>query len=129
MKAYDRYRKAVLEKIAPHGGYTKNGRVTYKIDGKHYHIRVDGGQLPKYRFNINPTVLAADYEVYVCGTDDLYYLIPVELIRKMNSDPTAWPDHRNPGYTDIDVYPGDDIIKYGRSGKTLKIGQYRNTTV
>ena len=128
MKSTDRYRNVVLEKIAGGRSYTKSGQVTYKIDGKHYHIKVKTGQLTKYPFNINPTVLAADFEVYVCGTDLLYYLLPVDLIKEMHSDPSAMPDYRNPVYTVIEVCPGEDEIKYGTGGKSLKIAKYRNLT-
>lgn len=128
MKSTDKYRDAVLQKIAGGKCYTKSGTVTYKIDSKYYHIKVKTGHLLRYPFNINPSVLAADFEVYVCGTDLLYYLIPVEIIKELHSDPSAMPDHRYPGYTIIDVCPGEDLIKYGTGGKLLKIEKYRNMT-
>ena len=128
MKSTDSYRDAVLEKIDGGRDYTKRGRVTYKIDGKYYHIKVKTGQRVKYPFNINPNVLEADFEVYICGTDFVYYLLPIEVIKNMHSDPSAMPDYRNPGYTIIDVCPGEDKIKYGTGGKSLNIGKYRNLT-
>jgi hypothetical protein len=128
MRPTDGYRDAVLLKIAGGRNYTKSGQVTYKIDGKLYHIKVKTGQRTRYPFNINPTVLAADFEVYVCGDYLLYYLLPVKLIKEMHSDPSAMPDNKNPGYTIIDVCPGEDEIVYGTGGKSLKIGNYRNLT-
>ena len=105
MSQTDIFRESVLRKIAGYKAFKKVGRVSYEIDGNTYHIKVKTGQLKKYPFNINKAVLSADYEVYVCGTDELYYVIPVELIRKMHLDPSAMPDYTHPGLTVVDVYP------------------------
>jgi hypothetical protein len=128
MKSTDIYRESVLEKIACGKGYMKVGKVTYKINGKLYHVRVKTGQLTKYPFNINNATLAADFEVYVCGTDKLYYVIPVELVKRMHSDPSAMPDYTHPGLTVIDVHPSKEIIVYGTGGKSIKVNEYKNLT-
>lgn len=127
MKSTDEYRELVLQRIAAGKAYKKIGKVTYNIDGKLYHVKVKRGQLNKYPFNINNAVLAADFEVYVCATEELYYVIPVELVNKMHSDPSAMPDHRYPGLTILDVYPGEEKIRFGTGGKSLSIGKFRNT--
>ncbi len=128
MKQTDIFRDAVLKKISQGKEYLRFGGVTFIIDNRKYHIKVKTGQLKKYPFNINPTVLEADFEVYVCGNDNLYYLIPITLIKEMHTDPSAMPDHRYSGYTVIDVHPGKNIIKYGTGGKFINIGKYRNIT-
>jgi hypothetical protein len=126
MKQTDIYRDAVLQKISHGKKYSKSGSVTFSIENKHYHIKVKTGHLKKYPFNINPTVLEADFEVYVCGDDNLYYVIPMTLIKEMHTDPFAMPDHRYDGYTVVDVHPHENIIKYGTGGKYLNIEKYRN---
>jgi hypothetical protein len=63
MPITDIYRDAVLEKLANGRLVTKIGRVTYQIDGKLYHIKMRTGEHKKYPFNINETVLDADFEV------------------------------------------------------------------
>jgi len=95
---------------------------------KLYHVKVKTGQLTKYPFNINNASLAADFEVYVCGADKLYYVIPVELLRRMHSDPSAMPDYTHPGLTIIDVHPSKEIIVYGTGGKSIKVSEYKNLT-
>jgi len=129
MKKTDIYRESVLLKIAGGKAFRKSGTVSYIIDGYTYHIKVKTGQLKRYPFNINKSVLSADYEVYVCGTDELYYVIPVELIRKMHSDPSAMPDYTYPGYTVVDVCPDEEKIIYGTGGKSLNVGAFRNVTL
>lgn len=123
------YRKTVLRKIAGDRTFKKMGPVTYEIEGKRFHIKVKTGQLKKYPFNINDTVLTADYEVYVCGTDALYYMVPIDLVKTMHADPAAMPDYRNPGYTIIDIYPDEEQIIYGTGGKSLNVSKYRNAAL
>jgi hypothetical protein len=129
MKHTDKYRESALQKIASGRVYLKIEKVTYEIEGKRFHIKVKTGNLKKYPFNINDTVLAADYEVYVCGTQDLYYVVPVELIKQMHTEPSAMPDNTHPGLTIIDIYPAEDIIIYGTGGKSLSIVKFRNITL
>src|SRR5713226_2390949 len=118
MKHTDTYRESALRRIAGGRATRKTGQVTYEIEGKRFHIKVKTGNLRKYPFNINDAVLAADYEVYVCGTQDLYYMVPVELIRKMHTDPSAMPDYTHPGLTVVDIYPAENQIIYGTGGKS-----------
>ena len=86
-------------------------------------------KLDEIPFNINDSLLAADYEVYVCGSHNLYYMVPVELIRQMHTDPSAMPDHTHPGYTIVDVHPTKDEIIFGKGGKSLSIVKHRNATL
>jgi len=122
----DKYREAVLQKIAGNKEFIKAGKVTYTIDGNNYHIKVKTDDLKKYPFNINNAVLSADFEVYVCGSDELYYVIPNELIKLMHTDPDAMPDHSHPGLTIIDVFPQENKIIYGTGGKAINIECFKN---
>jgi hypothetical protein len=129
MNSTESCRQSVLSKLAGSKSTKKVGRVTHEIEGKRYHIKVKSGSLGKYPFNINPTVLAADYEVYVCGTDQLYYVLPMGEIEKMHADGNAMPDNAYSGYTILDVYPANNRIIYGIGGKELDIAKYRNLTL
>lgn len=51
---------------------------------------------PYYKFNINPNTLSADYELWICGSAGVWYLVPIDLIGRIYSDPAAYPDHRHP---------------------------------
>ena len=44
----------------------------------------------------------------------------------MHDNSDALPDYSHPGLTVVDVYPDEDIIVYGRGGKSINVGEYRN---
>lgn len=129
MKETDLHRQNVLSAISSGLTATKIGKVTYEIQGQRYHIKMVTGNKDKYPFNINKTVLASDYEVYICGSSDVYYVIPIDVIRMMHEDPSAMPDNTHPGYTIIDVHPDKNSINYGTHGKSVNIKPYRNATL
>lgn len=124
----DPHRKKVLDKIADDDEYRQIGRVSYDIAGKIFHIKVVTGKKKNYPFNINKTVLKADYEVYVCGTSELFFVIPISIVKKMHEDPNAMPDYRNKDYTVVVVKPLENKITYATKGKAINIGIYRNAT-
>lgn len=130
-KETDGYRDKVLRKLAGENQCRKDGRVTYLIAEKRFHIKVKTGELEKYPFNINDAVLSADYEVVICGKDVCYYVLPISLVRQMHTDPLAMYDRRNEdkGYTIYDVYPQQNRIVFGTGGKSIDIAKYRNLTL
>jgi hypothetical protein len=129
MKETDQHREKVLAKIATGNNPRKIGGVSYDIAGKTFHIKVVTGKKKKYPFNINDTVLKADYEVYVCGTSDLFFVVPISIVKMMHEDPNSMPDYTYPGYTVVDVHPMENKIIYGTKGKAIDIGMYRNATL
>ncbi len=127
MKETDKHREIVLSALSGGNVTRKIGNVTYEIEGKSYHIKMVTGNKSKYPFNINNTVLKADFEIYICGSSELYYVIPINVIKMMHEDPAAMPDNTHPGYTVIDVHPNEDKIIYGTHGKSIDISSYRNS--
>jgi hypothetical protein len=119
-------REHVVKQIAQSHSYRKIGQVEYVIAGKNFHVKVKSGNGQKYPFNINPTVLRADYEVVICGNEDRYYVLPQELIKEIHSDPHAMPDKRNPGYTIYDMHPQQNKIVFGTGGRSLDATKYKN---
>ncbi len=124
----DLYRDEVLKKLAKGKPFARLSQVTYDIDGNKFHIKAKTGHSDDYPFNINNKVLEADYEVYVCGNSDLFYAIPIDIIKKMHSDADAMPDNRHPGYTIVHVRPNEDKIKYAAPSKSVNIKLYKNCT-
>lgn len=127
----DVYREKVLRKLAGENPYKKVSGVVFQIAGKRFHIKVKTGTQRKYPFNINDTVLSADYQVLICGTDECYYVLPIDLMRKMHTDPLAMPDYRNEdkGYTIYDVHPQQNKIVFGTGGKSVDVAKYRNLSL
>jgi len=122
----DALREKVLREVAGAKPYYKVGRVTYSIGGKNIHIKVKTGNLRKYPFNINDTVLSADYEVLVCGSENRYYVLPQALMKRMHEDPHAMEDSWHAGYTIYDIHPQQNSITYGTGGISVDITNYRN---
>jgi len=83
----DGYRDKVLSRLAGENQFRQVDRVTYRIAGKTFHVKVKTGDREKYPFNINSAVLSADYEVVICGNDTCYYVLPINLVRQMHTDP------------------------------------------
>lgn len=124
----EKARISVLHQISG-GEFRKIGRVSYIINNKKVHIKGKSGNSYKYPFNINKTVLSADFEVYICGNDQQFYIIPNNIIKMMYNDPSAMFDSHHPDYTIIDVIPSKDRIVFGTGGKLISISEYKSQTI
>jgi len=126
MPTTESYRQEVLRRIS--NGYRpiKQGKVTYSINGFSFHLKVKTGISNDYPFNINDTVLSADYEVYICGDHNLFYIIPIDIIKKVHSDPNAMGDRHHPGYSIIHIMPDVDELLYAAPAQTIDITRYKN---
>lgn len=118
-------REQVIRLIAGSHTSSKIGQVMYRLGPFKIHAKVKSGNLVKYPFNINDTVLSADYEVLICGSHELYYVLPIQVVRTMHDDLKAMPDKRNPGYTIYDVVPSSNQVVYGTGGKSMNVSKYR----
>ena len=113
-----------------------NGKSTYDF-GKHK-VNVAGKTIhwrkksfprknpSKFPFNINPNSLSADYELFICGDEKNYFLLPKELVKMMNSHPNAYPDRRNPGYTIITIDIRYSEAVYASPSIALNLMSYKN---
>jgi hypothetical protein len=97
------------------------------VDGKVFHVRFRSN--PKrdgvtYAFNINPNTLRADYEVWICGAANNYYLIPISTIRSLYDDPDTYVDNRHPEIRVADIRCSDHRCLYGKGGKSEDFALY-----
>ena len=102
----DRVKKVVLGCIAAGRSRQDTGHAKCLIGGKSLHIRyrAKSEDTPDlYIFNINPNTLTSDYELWICGSEDRYYLIPIGAIRSMYGHPAAYPDRRHPSIRIVTV--------------------------
>ena len=74
-------KQAVLSRISQGKERRLIGKATYSIGGVSGHVRYCAP--PTYKFNLNPNTLRADYELWVCGNQNDYFLIPKEVIRSL----------------------------------------------
>ena len=123
-------KEAVLDKVANGQIWTTaRGRSNYSISGKIIHLRFCSSNKLRsshYKFNINPNTLMADYEVWVCGSINSYYLMPINLMTQIYSDPQSYVDSLHPEIRVVSVSIETHMVNYGRGGKKLDIAPYYN---
>jgi hypothetical protein len=86
-------KQAVFARIAPGAVVREVGREMYSISGNRVHARFCAATTGNFRFNLNPNSLRAHYELWICGSAERWYLLPVEVIRGMYMHPNAYPDN------------------------------------
>ena len=123
MPENDVIKRTVLAQIAGQSGIRPSGRATFIIQGKKVHVRYCSP--PTYKFNINPNTLRADYEVWICGSENYYYLIPIEVIRRMYSDPQVYVDSWHPKIRVVSVKSKADEAMFAAGGRTVDLTPYR----
>lgn len=122
-------KNSVLNRIAKGGSVSQQRKkAKYLVCGEMVHVRFcscDQNNPRKFKFNINPTTVTAEYELLICGGESIFYLIPIKVIRKIYECPEAYPDRHHPRIRIFSVYPSSDRLVYGRS-KELDISAYKN---
>lgn len=121
---------AVLKKIGNGAKPTGvSGPSNYMLAGRKVHARFcsTNDQSPHlFKFNINPNTLQADYELWICGQEELYYLIPSSLMRRIYDDPDTYPDKRHPDIRVVSLDVSSNKIMYKTGGGKMDIAKYRN---
>jgi hypothetical protein len=99
----------------------------YEVDGLKLHVRWCS-TYPKrpshYKFNINASTLRADLEIWICGSPDMYYILPVSEIRKMYGHPRAYHDYRHPNMRVVTVNTTDHAVIFARGGTGINLRDY-----
>jgi hypothetical protein len=113
--------------------WVRQDGTTYRVDADTIHVRYDSPATAtgtSWPFDIGPTSLEADYDLWICGDPEDYYLIPNTIVRGMHSDsdPTAYPSlqHKDTIVANVDLVT--DIITYGRQ-RSLKAEVFRSVTL
>ena len=124
MASNEAIKRAALNKISAGKNWRPSGRATYSVNNKKVHVRYCSP--PRYRFNINPNTLRADYELWICGSEEYYYLIPIKVIRGIYNDPMTYPDRHHPEIRVVSVDINSDKVIFGSGGKSLGLKKYRS---
>jgi hypothetical protein len=125
----------VLNQICAGRGWSKSGRAKYRINKFNkslIHMRYcspDKNNSPHYKFNINHSTLSADFEVWICGSPDIYYLIPIQVIKQIYKDPDTYVDSYHLEIRVVSVNIDTDSVTYARGGKSINISQYLRGTL
>ena len=123
MNMNEKSKEEVLFTIANGRGYQiarSKGPSKWIIGGKFIvHLRFRSS--PKadgwtYAYNINPNTLSADFEVWICGSSKIYYLIPMHVLEKIYNDPNTYVDYQHPEIRVIDINTTTHSALYGSGG-------------
>ena len=114
----------VLSLISPNTSPIRYNRGMYRCNKNIIHTRYCASADRKFKFNINPNTLKADYELWICGTANQWYLIPIKLIQRMYNHPEAYIDRHHPEIRVVGVYTDKHQAAYAKPSIKLDIKPY-----
>src|SRR3990172_11623155 len=95
----DEIKREVLNKVLSTDDWIYIGKDKYRFNNVVIHARFCSNNIRapyKYKFNINPNTLRANYELWICGSPEIYYLLPNSIICEFYNSPNAYVDKRHP---------------------------------
>ena len=119
----------VLKKIAGTAVIKNIGKNKVEIDGYTIHYRLknyDKSFSSKFPFNINLNSINADFELWICGSDSSYYLVPIEKIESMYWHPMAYVDKHHPNIRALTVNNWNDEVIYASPSVKFDLKPYKN---
>jgi hypothetical protein len=120
-------KREVLKRIAKNRPPFPSGRALWQIGGLMVHVRFcspDKSGASRFKFNINPTTLSADYELWICGDENTFYLVPHSTIKEMYEDPHAYVDRHHKQLTVVTVESSLHSATYAKGGKSIDIEEF-----
>ncbi len=128
------FRQLVLENISEGSPIIHLKKNLAKVNGKiiHYRYKSKASDMSRrFPFNINPTTLSADFEIWICGNQDLYFIIPIKEIKKIYDDPDTYTNStKNQSLIKtLTVDTLKNVAKYGRNSKALDVSSFKNKTL
>ncbi|MCA1565537.1 MAG: hypothetical protein LC803_07850 [Acidobacteria bacterium] len=125
-------KRSVIDRIVASDVWHETGVANFRTDGHNFHIRYcspKDAAGSRYSFGINPNTLTADYEVWVCGLYEQYYLLPITVIQFIYEDPDAYTDKRHPEIRVVSVDLQNHSATYAAGGRSLNIEEYFQATL
>lgn len=120
-------KKAALSKIANGVVIVSAGKAKFRIGNLVVHVRFCSRNLSapgKFKFNINPNTLSADYELWVCGSAAIYYLMPLEFMQGIYNNPDTYIDSMHPEIRVVSVDANTHTITYASGGINCSLRGY-----
>ena len=124
----DSEKMKVLKHLAGGGLVTPVGKTKYRVKGSIVHVRFCSANLKapaKFKFNINPNTLSADYELWVCGSSDCFYLMPIVFLRTIYDNRNTYIDRHHEEIRVVSVDTATDTVTYATEGRYESIREYR----
>jgi hypothetical protein len=125
-------KKAALTKIAKGKNISPAGNAKVRIEKCVVHIRYcspNANAPEKFKFNINPNTLSADYELWVCGSAAVFYLMPISLMQSIYDNPNTYVDRRHPEIRVVSVDTHLHTVTYATGGVKSNIKGYLCATL
>jgi len=100
---------------------------TFRVGQFKVHTRYKSGpsNASSYPFNYGAEAFAADYELWVCGGDELWYLVPSHLLEAIHGHPDAYPDRRRPNLRVLSVDASTDRVLFAAGGLHFRAGKFK----
>ncbi len=102
----DPAKEVVVTRIAGDRQWCKLPGTKWRVENSVLHVRFvtnpksDG---VSYAYDTNRNMLSADYAVWLCGNTSDYYLIPIDVIRRIHEDPKSYKSSHHPTHRVISV--------------------------
>lgn len=125
-------KKSALLTVANESSVVSLGKAKYQVASSVVHIRFcsrNSRVAEKFKFNINSNTLSADYELWVCGSGSLYYLMPVSFVREIYDNPNTYEDRHHPGIKVVSVDTTSHTVTYASGGVNASLKQYLGARV
>lgn len=125
--AADEAKRSAVQRVAAGRPVVSLGRAKFRVGTSTLHVRFcseNQASPTKYKFNINPNTLSADYELWICGEANRYYLAPTAVMTQMYNHPDSYPDRLHPEITVVSVETAGHHVTYARGGQSLDFSRY-----
>ena len=123
----EKEKQTVLNAIAAGSPVTRCGRAKYRVKGRVVHVRFCSTSSPspwQHRFNINPNTLSAQYELWICGSAQNYYLMPIEFIKTIYRNPLAYRDRYHEDIIVVSVNSVLHTVTFAAGGQSESLEPY-----
>ena len=120
-------KEKVLKTICGDRPFRFSRRAIYQVGQIAIHVRycsTDSKRPVFYKFNINPNTLTADYELWICGAAERYYLLPKSEVSYMYTHPKAYVDHHHPKIRVVSLDTSCHVVSFAREATTLDVRSY-----
>jgi hypothetical protein len=125
--AHDTEKIAALAVAAPGVKPVPLGSSKFRLGSHVVHTRFcseDAERPGKFKFNINPNTLSADFELWVCGSASTFYLIPIPVLKEVYEEPATYVDRAHPEIRVVSVDAHLNKAQYASGGKALDLKAY-----
>lgn len=121
-----------MAKVAKGATVALVGNAKVRIGKSVIHVRycsLNTAAPGKFKFNINPNTLSADYALWVCSSAALYYLMPISFMQDIYDNPDTYVDRRHPEIRVVSVDTQSHTVTYASRGVKSSLRAYLGATL